>query len=317
MAKLRLKRKKEVKDLTAQVENLEQALNYLKAHPEERHQAMTPFAYARRIRAKRYCALNSQINNHKRWISLCSGWAIPRGRFMSQFMLAVDEMDSIITNKAYNMSLEARPSTPKEEEVEDAVKFTIDANFENVAKTWWFDLVESSPLLSSTIVEQVQHNVVYVRHQHTRAKFKRLSLAGVFLDEEKDRITITQTGITLDEQFPFVEGENRSNGMQWIVFQHITDRLTQVRWSVMNFCPVNANGPLSLRETAQYMQYPVHPNDSEELLLLKIQSGFETILTNLHDEFRQRCSRFKLEPITLGFRDFPIKSLSHLDMDEC
>ncbi|KAH9072552.1 hypothetical protein Ae201684P_022129 [Aphanomyces euteiches] len=54
MAKLRLKRKKEVKDLTAQVENLEQALNYLKAHPEERHQAMTPFAYARRIRAKRY-----------------------------------------------------------------------------------------------------------------------------------------------------------------------------------------------------------------------------------------------------------------------
>ncbi|CAK4226079.1 unnamed protein product [Aphanomyces euteiches] len=144
MAKLRLKRKKEVKDLTAQVENLEQALNYLKAHPEERHQAMTPFAYARRIRAKRYCALNSQINNHKRWISLCSGWAIPRG-----------------------------------------------------------------------IVEQVQHNVVYVRHQHTRAKFKRLSLAGVFLDEEKDRITITQTGITLDEQFPFVEGENRSNGMQW------------------------------------------------------------------------------------------------------
>ncbi|CAK4756015.1 unnamed protein product [Aphanomyces euteiches] len=149
------------------------------------------------------------------------------------------------------------------------------------------------------------------------AKFKRLSLAGVFLDEEKDRITITQTGIALDEQFPFVEGENRSNGMQWIVFQHITDRLTQVRWSVMNFCPVNANGPLSLRETAQYMQYPVHPNDSEELLLLKIQSGFETILTNLRDEFRQRSSRFKLEPITLGFRDFPIESLSHLDMDEC
>ncbi|CAK4101417.1 unnamed protein product, partial [Aphanomyces euteiches] len=98
--------------------------------------------------------------------------------------------------------------------VECHVQFTIDANFENVAKTWWFDLVESTPLLTSTIVEKFKENIMYVSQEHTRAKVKRLTIAGAFMDEEKDRITITQTGIALDERFPFVEGENRSNGMQ-------------------------------------------------------------------------------------------------------
>ncbi|CAK4535807.1 unnamed protein product, partial [Aphanomyces euteiches] len=170
--------------------------------------------------------------------------------------------------------------------VECHVQFTIDANFEN-------------------IVEKFKENIMYVSQEHTRAKVKRLTIAGAFMDEEKDRITITQTGIALDERFPFVEGENRSNGMQWVVFQHITDRLTLVRWTIVNFCPVNANGPLSLSEVAEFLQYRVYPNDSEESLLVKIQSGFDNILTNLRDQFRHRCSRFKLEPTTLGSRELP------------
>ncbi|KAH9148480.1 hypothetical protein AeRB84_008181 [Aphanomyces euteiches] len=198
--------------------------------------------------------------------------------------------------------------------VECHVQFTIDANFENVAKTWWFDLVESTPLLTSTIVEKFKENIMYVSQEHTRAKVKRLTIAGAFMDEEKDRITITQTGIALDERFPFVEGENRSNGMQWVVFQHITDRLTLVRWTIVNFCPVNANGPLSLSEVAEFLQYRVYPNDSEESLLVKIQSGFDNILTNLRDQFRHRCSRFKLEPTTLGSRELPVESHRHVNV---
>ncbi|CAK4770199.1 unnamed protein product, partial [Aphanomyces euteiches] len=199
--------------------------------------------------------------------------------------------------------------------IECHVQFTIDANFENVAKTWWFDLVESTPIFKSTIVERFQQNIVYVNQELAREKFKRLTVAGVFMDEEKDRITITQTNIALDERFPFVDGENRSNGMQWIVFQHITDRLTLVRWTVMNFCPVNAYGPLSLSEVVKYMKYPVYPNDSEEMLLMKIRNGFEVILTGIRDLFRHRCSRFKLEPITLGSRDLPIESITPVNVD--
>ncbi|CAK4182344.1 unnamed protein product [Aphanomyces euteiches] len=103
--------------------------------------------------------------------------------------------------------------------------------------------------------------------------------------------------------------------MQWIVFQHITDRLTLVRWTVMNFCPVNAYGPLSLSEVVKYMKYPVYPNDSEEMLLMKIRNGFEVILTGIRDLFRHRCSRFKLEPITLGSRDLPIESITPVNVD--
>ncbi|CAK4526278.1 unnamed protein product [Aphanomyces euteiches] len=49
MAKLREARKKEIKALTSQVQNLQVALDHLKAHPEEQHQSIQPFAYARRV----------------------------------------------------------------------------------------------------------------------------------------------------------------------------------------------------------------------------------------------------------------------------
>ncbi|KAH9105555.1 hypothetical protein AeMF1_018677 [Aphanomyces euteiches] len=97
------------------------------------------------------------------------------------------------------------------------IQFPIDANFENVAKTWWFDLLESSPLVTSKIVERFDQHVVYVKQEHTKLKFKWLCVVGVFLDDENNRITITQTAIALDERFPFVEGESRSNGFQWSV----------------------------------------------------------------------------------------------------
>ncbi|KAH9076904.1 hypothetical protein Ae201684P_010835 [Aphanomyces euteiches] len=49
MAKLRAARKREMEILMAQEQNLQVALEYLKAHPEEQHQSIQPFAYARRV----------------------------------------------------------------------------------------------------------------------------------------------------------------------------------------------------------------------------------------------------------------------------
>ncbi|CAK4279756.1 unnamed protein product, partial [Aphanomyces euteiches] len=279
MAKFRLKRKKELQTLIAQVEHLEQALNYLKAHPEEQHQAMSPFAYAHRVLARQYYALNSQVKAIKRFNRLFASWAIPQQLYQGYEEIQVPTDASSrrsgfnwLANKAYNMSVEAQPSSPIERKVEDAIKvklhvgeddigtsiraiechvqLTIDANFENAAKTWWFDLVESTPMLSSTIVESFEQHIVYVKQEYPQLKYIRMCVAGVFLDHENDRITITQTGIALDKRFPFQDGENRTNGISWIVFQHVTDRLTLVRWSVLNFCPVNAKGALPLREVA-------------------------------------------------------------------
>ncbi|CAK4710541.1 unnamed protein product, partial [Aphanomyces euteiches] len=142
-----------------------------------------------------------------------------------------------LTKKPYHMSLQAEPFDSEQRPVEDDIKvkvhvgdddngtfihaieyrlqFTIFANFENVAKTWWFDLSESTPLLRSRIVEEFREHIVYVVQENSHYKYRRLSVVGVFLDDEKDRITITQTGIALDDRFPFTEGESRTNGFQW------------------------------------------------------------------------------------------------------
>ncbi|KAF0723172.1 hypothetical protein Ae201684_017793 [Aphanomyces euteiches] len=238
-----------------------------------------------------------------------------------------------MTNRAYNLSKQKYPPRKTyEEEVEDFidvkihldeddrgacvyatechVQFTVDANFENVAKTWWFDLVESNPLVEASVIEKFEDHIKYVKHEYTRVKYRRLCVAGVFLDHDEDRITITQTGIAIDERFPFVQGESRSNGIQWLVFQHVTDRLTIVRWSIVSFCPVSVNGPLSFFETALNSGCDVKPDDSEEVLLAKFQTAAEKFLEGARDQFLRRCSRFKLEPTTISARDLPIGSLS-------
>ncbi|CAK4757941.1 unnamed protein product [Aphanomyces euteiches] len=226
-----------------------------------------------------------------------------------------------MTNRAYNLSKQKYPPTKTyEEEVEDFidvkihldeddrgacvyatechVQFTVDANFENVAKTWWFDLVESNPLVEASVIEKFEDHI------------KRLCVAGVFLDHDEDRITITQTGIAIDERFPFVQGKSRSNGIQWLVFQHVTHRLTIVRWSIVSFCPVSVNGPLSFFETALNSGCDVKPDDSEEVLLAKFQTAAEKFLEGARDQFLRQCSQFKLEPTTISARDLPIGSLS-------
>ncbi|CAK4516350.1 unnamed protein product [Aphanomyces euteiches] len=197
--------------------------------------------------------------------------------------------------------------------IEYHLQFTIFANFENVAKTWWFDLLEASPLVVSTVLDAIGEHIIYVSQEHSSLKYTRLCLAGIVMDEEKDRITITQTGIATDDRFPFQDGESRSNGFQWVVFQHVTDNLTLVRWSLLNFCPVNAKGPLSLSEMARNLRCAVRPNDSKESILMKIHIAVEGALENLRDQFRHRCGRFRLEPpSTMGSRNFSMESLRHI-----
>ncbi|CAK4098498.1 unnamed protein product [Aphanomyces euteiches] len=71
--------------------------------------------------------------------------------------------------------------------------------------------------VNGQVVEKVGDHIVYVKQEHVDLNYRRLCLAAVFLDHEKDRITITQTGIAMDDRFPFQGGESRSNGFQWYV----------------------------------------------------------------------------------------------------
>ncbi|CAK4744684.1 unnamed protein product [Aphanomyces euteiches] len=344
MAKLRAARKREMEILMAQEQNLQVALEYLKAHPEEQHQSIQPFAYARRVLDQHHddalreqviarnrliqserTAKKKRIDDYKAVVLAAQAHILntecinlelltrQTGRlqlrdFLQHWLASQSPqkgrpllMETILlpddngrrsgcyfmTNRAYNLSKQKYPPRKTyEEEVEDFlevkihldeddrgtcvlatechIQFTVDANFENVAKTWWFDLVESNPLVEASIIEKFEDRIKYVKHEYTKVKYRRLCVAGVFLDQDQDRIMITQTGIAIDEHFPFVHGESRSNGIQWIVFQHVTDRLTIVRWSIVSFCPVSAKGPLSFFETALNAGCDVKPEDCEE-----------------------------------------------------
>ncbi|CAK4415483.1 unnamed protein product [Aphanomyces euteiches] len=96
MAALRAARKREIKTLMAQKQRLESALEYLKAHPEEQHQGIMPFAYARSVLSKRKNAfMKAQISTHKRWFQWFRGRTIPKQvipKRVFQRMLAADKV---------------------------------------------------------------------------------------------------------------------------------------------------------------------------------------------------------------------------------
>ncbi|KAG9411141.1 hypothetical protein AC1031_016792 [Aphanomyces cochlioides] len=342
MAKLRAARKKEMDVLTSQEQSLQVALAYLKAHPEEQYQSIQPFAYARRVLHQHHDdALREQLVTRNRLIQ--SGRTAKKKRIDDYKAVVLAAQAHILRTKRINLELLTRltgrlqlkvflhdwlasqspqkkypPRKTYEEEVEDFLDVNIHLDEDDCgtcvyaieSHTWWFDLVESNPLVESSVLERFEDHIMYLKHEFTRYKFRSLYVAGVFLDHDEDRITITQTGIAIDEHFPFVQGESRSNGFQWVVFQHVTDRLTIVRWTIVNFCPVNANGPLSLLETALNSYCAARPEDSEEVLLAKFQTAAEKYLEGARDQFLRRCSRFKLEPTTIPARDLPIGSVS-------
>ncbi|KAH9118848.1 hypothetical protein LEN26_011897 [Aphanomyces euteiches] len=231
-----------------------------------------------------------------------------------------------MTNRAHMMSQNAYPYKPFGCRIEDDTKvtahlgedangvcvqafechviFTVEANYENVAKTWRFDQTESTPIFSVKSVEDMDYDILYMIHEHNELKRKRIAISGIFCGYEgQDRITITHTGIAVDERYPFTPGEVRSNGFQWVIFEHVTDRLTIVRWSLLNYCPVNVNGSLSLLETAQSLRCPVSQYDSEEAIIKRMCRVSEQGLMKIRDQFRGRCKWFLLEPFTMGSRD--------------
>ncbi|CAK4830090.1 unnamed protein product [Aphanomyces euteiches] len=378
MAKLRAARKREMEILMAQEQNLQVALEYLKAHPEEQHQSIQPFAYARRVLDQHHddalreqviarnrliqserTAKKKRIDDYKAVVLAAQAHILntecinlelltrQTGRlqlrdFLQHWLASQSPqkgrpllMETILlpddngrrsgcyfmTNRAYNLSKQKYPPRKTyEEEVEDFlevkihldeddrgtcvlatechIQFTVDANFENVAKTWWFDLVESNPLVEASIIEKFEDRIKYVKHEYTKVKYRRLCVAGVFLDQDQDRIMITQTGIAIDEHFPFVHGESRSNGIQW-------QDCVSTRDGPLDDCP------LSFFETALNAGCDVKPEDCEEVLLVKFQTAAENFLEGARDQFLGRCSRFKLEPTTISTRDLPITDPHH------
>ncbi|KAG9411115.1 hypothetical protein AC1031_022079 [Aphanomyces cochlioides] len=91
--------------------------------------------------------------------------------------------------------------------------------------------------------------------------------------------------------------------MSRIIFEHVTDRLTLVRWSLLNYCSVKADGPLSLHELARSLHYPNNTIDSDEFIVERIRHASVLALAKIRDEFCEQSDRFKLESSSMGSCD--------------
>ncbi|KAG9411129.1 hypothetical protein AC1031_016782 [Aphanomyces cochlioides] len=127
MAKLRAARKKEMDVLTSQEQSLQVALAYLKAHSEEQHQGITPFAYARRVLRQRHNnAMRKQVESRHRLIQSLCGWRMPQQLYANYVEVPVPNDPGSrrsgfdwLTKKAYNLSLEAERYSSKQTQVDD------------------------------------------------------------------------------------------------------------------------------------------------------------------------------------------------------
>ncbi|CAK4898726.1 unnamed protein product, partial [Aphanomyces euteiches] len=167
MAKLREARRREIQALTTQIQNLESVLQHLQAHPDQQQQRVNPFEYARRVQRRRKDYLTSKLLTRARLIQSLTGWTIPQQLSQGYIEIRLANAQGSrqsgvdwLTKKPYHMSLQAEPFDSEQRPVEDDIKvkvhvgdddngtfihaieyrlqFTIFANFENVAKTWWF-----------------------------------------------------------------------------------------------------------------------------------------------------------------------------------
>ncbi|KAG9411114.1 hypothetical protein AC1031_016763 [Aphanomyces cochlioides] len=316
----------------AEIHHLEIALGYLQVHPEEQHKKMNPFAYAISVLERRRDVLDAQCIDRERVINWLFGLKIPPpARNYMDVTLRQDDQGRrsgcvYVTHRTFNMAQRAYPYKPFGDQVEDLIgvkmhlgededgicilafeshlQFTVCANYENVAKTWRFDYTERTPAFTVRMIEEMDDGILYIIQEHNHVKLRRISVSGVFPGYAgQNRITITHAGIAVDERFPFAASETRSNGFQWIIFEHVTDRMTLVRWSLLNFGHVNAHGRLSLRDTARSLCCPVNQYDSDDLIVERIRTVCESGLTDIRDQFCQRCDRLKLEPFSMGSRD--------------
>ncbi|KAG9411102.1 hypothetical protein AC1031_016753 [Aphanomyces cochlioides] len=87
------------------------------------------------------------------------------------------------------------------------------------------------------------------------------------------------------------------------IFEHMTDRLTLVRWSLLHFCSINADGPLSLRGTARLLRCPVYENDTDEGIIERCRSAAQKSMESFRDHIRKQFERFKLEGQIIRSRD--------------
>ncbi|CAK4077924.1 unnamed protein product [Aphanomyces euteiches] len=174
------------------------------------------------------------------------------------------------------------------EAVEGHSQYTVATNYVNVAQALWDTLLQSSPMHTSRVVEEVdQHRLLYVCHELNIGDLKQLYIAARF--EDNGRIIITQTTIATDDRFPIRNGECRSHGFGWTIVEPITATTTRLRRSFLHTPPTSSHGVLTLDEMARLNHIDNYQALTRGAIIAQLQAMIEESFVAQRAHIRRLC----------------------------
>ncbi|KAF0695917.1 Aste57867_13292 [Aphanomyces stellatus] len=111
-------------------------------------------------------------------------------------------------------------------------------------------LAIDSVLPTTTVVETVQDKTVYHCGVYEGNDVRSCRIMTRFEDTD-ERVVITFCLVKDDERRALEEGEFRTHGLGWAVFERVTDGITKLRFSVVHYAPRTRRGRASLAEIGQ------------------------------------------------------------------
>ncbi|KAF0696321.1 Aste57867_12918 [Aphanomyces stellatus] len=328
--KYRDERRAKIKCLEQELLRLQTELAQVQAHPTTRKARISPFALAAQVLQKHNQALQTHVQDQRHLVKLMAAWVasqvptagIPSAASWLHSTLVADPVTrrhgfEWLSERAYHMGLQQQASAghPIFGGVHDGVRFnmhtsnsddgltiagmetnlqfTFFAPFQRCAHMLWGMLKDNwlvgTPVISShQDAERVDDRLVYFSGANERLGTSMRRILGMFKDSH--RVVITYVMIADDERFPLKDGEIRSHGYGWTIFEHVDDDITLMRHSHVQFTPKTTNGVANLEEIGRMFgrsgvgsQYPEayieHIRSSAEATYVQ---SFETLYRNFH-----------------------------------
>ncbi|CAK4623018.1 hypothetical protein LEN26_011686 [Aphanomyces euteiches] len=315
MRKHRLARRNEMETLRRKVVTLGKKLEKLQTDPN-RPLAASPYAMATQVLMKNHDALRKETQEAYRIVRRLHPWVVSQvvatetsqayihatlvseavtrryslawisERVLNTALAAVHRADIAPWEDDY-VHVRVRGSSDDRrslEAIDVQSKFVVFANMETVVAAYWNMFSTSSPMHTSTVIEAVDDDLMYIAQVYHVSKSKQFYIARRF--HYDDRVIITQTAVPMDEKFPMTQDECRASGFGWVVFEPVSDSVTLCRRISHFTAPRSMEGPVSLPEMAGMLY---QPQTSPQSMITRCQQVFESVLVDQRNYIRRAC----------------------------
>ncbi|KAF0719811.1 Aste57867_778 [Aphanomyces stellatus] len=167
-------------------------------------------------------------------------------------------------------------------------QLTAFGHFKHVAELFWRYVEGTSYAASSVVpcqaVDVVRDRLVYYHGVHPQTGTSLRRIMCTF--EEENRVVMVFPKIQQDESYPLVEGELRTHGFGWVVFERVTDSITLFRHADLHLVPVATHGPATTEQIGQlYGVSSQGESETRAVYIERIRSAAETKYLQEYDRW--------------------------------